>query len=158
MAQSGTQVITPEVTEDLTYTGLTKKTPPDFRFIALASIPDTINPLRAGIREAFLKRAKRQQRTGWILLGTGVALITTGIIVAYNHDDNAIVAGVSLVLISGPGVITSLVSIPFFTAASRNRRKAAQVSSSFQLIQSPALTQAGLINRVMPGVGVRMEF
>lgn len=90
-------------------------------------------------RNYYLRKSKRQKRTGWIILGSGLALITTGIVVAYNNDDDAIKAGVSLVLISGTGIVTSLVSIPFFVSSARNKRIAMRLTSAIELQKAPVL-------------------
>ena len=73
--------------------------------------------------EYYLKKNKRQKKTAWILLGSGMALIAGGIVIASQQRD-AEYAGVALVLVSGPGLVTSLVSIPLFVASGRNKRKA----------------------------------
>ena len=111
-----------------------------------------------GLKEEYLKRSKRQKRTAWILLGTGVALIGTGIAVAAAHDEDAIVAGVSLVFIGGPGLITSLISIPFFIASARSKRKAEAISSSVELLQSPVALQNGIGYKTYPGLKLKIAF
>lgn len=111
-----------------------------------------------GLNEEYLERSKRQKRTALILLGTGVALIGTGIAIAYANDDDAIKAGVSLVLISGPGLITSLISIPFFIASARSKRKAEEISSSIELLQSPLAMQNGIGYRTYPGLKLKLTF
>jgi hypothetical protein len=112
----------------------------------------------ADLNDEYLGRSKRQKRTALILLGTGVALIGTGIAVAYANDDDAITAGVSLVLISGPGLITSLVSIPFFIASARSKRKAKEISSSIELLQNPFAMQNGIGYRTSPGIKLKLAF
>jgi len=73
--------------------------------------------------EYYLSKSKRQKNAAWILLGSGMALICGGIIVAA-HQRDAEYAGVALVLVSGPGLVTSLVSIPFFIGSGHNKKRA----------------------------------
>ncbi|HXO75428.1 MAG TPA: hypothetical protein VN824_09345, partial [Puia sp.] len=72
-------------------------------------------------REYYFSKSKRQKNTAWIILGSGIALIGSGIVIAA-HQKEAEHAGVALVLVSGPGIVTSLVSIPFFIASGRSKR------------------------------------
>jgi len=95
---------------------------------ATATVPgQTKNypPIHPG--EYYFKKSKRQNRAAWILLGSGIALIGSGIVVA-SHQKDPEYGAVAFVLISGPGLATSLVSIPFFIASSRNKRKAININ------------------------------
>jgi len=78
-------------------------------------------------KEYYLKRSKRQKNTAWIILGSGIALIGTGIVIAA-HQKEPEHAGVALVLVSGPGIVTSLVSIPFFISSGRSKWHAMNVN------------------------------
>jgi hypothetical protein len=78
-------------------------------------------------REYYLKKSKRQKNTAWIILGTGIALVGTGIAIA-SHQRDAESGAVALVLVSGPGLVTSLVSIPFFITSDRSKRKAMNIN------------------------------
>ena len=78
-------------------------------------------------REYYYSKSKRQKCTAWIILGSGIALIGSGIVIAA-HQREPIQAGVALVLVSGPGLVTSLVSIPFFIASGRSKRKAMNIN------------------------------
>jgi hypothetical protein len=74
-------------------------------------------------QDDYLKKSKHQRTAGHILLGTGIALIGGSIILAAQKDDPFYKA-LSLTVMGGPGVISSLTSIPFFIASVRNKRKA----------------------------------
>jgi hypothetical protein len=78
-------------------------------------------------REYYFKKSNRQKTTAWIILGSGIALIGSGIAIASQQREPEY-AAVALVLVSGPGVVTSLVSIPFFIASSRSKRKAMNIN------------------------------
>jgi hypothetical protein len=106
----------------------------------------------------YLKKSRRQKTTAWILLGTGSALIVAGIAAAYSVDDDPISAAVSLVFLSGPGIVTSLISIPFFVASGRNKRRALAASSWIGFsAASPGTT--GLANgKRYPALTMKMSF
>jgi hypothetical protein len=87
----------------------------------------TKNPPPSISREYYLKRSKRQKNTAWIILGSGIALIGSGIAIAA-HQKEPEYAAVALVLVSGPGIVTSLVSIPFFIASGRSKRNAMNIN------------------------------
>ena len=74
-------------------------------------------------KEYYITKSKRQKNTAWILLGSGIALIGSGIILAA-HQKEPEVGAVAFVLVGGPGIVTSLVSIPFFIASGSSKRKA----------------------------------
>jgi hypothetical protein len=74
-------------------------------------------------REYYFEKSKRQKTTAWILLGSGIALIGSGIIIAA-HQREVEHSAVAVVLVSGPGLVTSFVSIPFFIAGGSSKRKA----------------------------------
>jgi hypothetical protein len=76
-------------------------------------------------REYYFKKSKRQKNTAWIILGSGIALIGSGIVIASQQREPES-AAVAVVLVSGPGLVTSLVSIPFFIASGSSKRKAIQ--------------------------------
>jgi hypothetical protein len=78
-------------------------------------------------REYYVSKSKRQKNTAWIILGSGIALIGSGIVIA-SHQREPEYAAVALVLVSGPGIVTSLVSIPFFVASGRSKRKAMNIN------------------------------
>jgi hypothetical protein len=111
-------------------------------------------PLNA--REDYLRRSKRQKTTAWILLGTGIALMVSGFIAA-SAQDEGVDAGIALIFITGPGIISSLVSIPFFIASARNKRKAMNVSPAIGLQRSPVLPSATGY-RAYPAVGIAVKF
>lgn len=104
----------------------------------------------------YLKKSRRQKRTAWILLGAGSAMIITGIAGAYSADD-PISSAVSFVFISGTGIVTSLISIPFFAASKRNKKRAIAASSAIGFIQKPGF--AGIANgKQYPALTMKMSF
>lgn len=106
----------------------------------------------------YLKKSRRQKTTGWILLGTGMALVITGIAVAYSVDEDPVGSAVSLVFLSGPGIVTSLISIPFFVASKRSRRRAMAASSSIGFFPKPPGIAGITSNKRYPALTMKMSF
>ncbi|MEO6549062.1 MAG: hypothetical protein ABIN94_13735 [Ferruginibacter sp.] len=77
---------------------------------------------RLHIREDYYEKSKRQRKIGRILLGSGVVLIAASIAIA-SQKKEAEHKGVTLLLVGGPGIISSLSSIPFFIASKHSKRK-----------------------------------
>lgn len=77
-----------------------------------------------------MKKNKKQKTTAWVLLGTGVAAILTGVIIDNSNkgNDQSYTGG----FIEVGGVICTLTSIPFFISSSKNSRKAAAISFNYQ--------------------------
>lgn len=70
----------------------------------------------------YYKKSKRQRNVGRILLGTGIALIGSSILIASNNND-PMAKGLSITFIGGIGTVSSLLSIPFFVSSEHNKRK-----------------------------------
>ena len=113
-------------------------------------------PLRS--QEYYEKSSKNKKTAAWIILGSGVALFAGGIIVASQHNDEAAEAAVPLVFMSGTGIVTSLVSIPFFISAGSNKRKAMNLSSGFEMQKPPVKMQPGLLGNSNPALAVKLDF
>ena len=70
------------------------------------------------MHDMFMKKHKKKKIAGFVTLGVGVALITSGFLYGGNeHDYNS--AGLVL-----GGAVLSLGSIPFFISARRSKNKA----------------------------------
>ncbi len=125
-----------------------------------SSQADTAAP-HASIKTNYLKKSKTQKTVGWILLGTGTAMVVTGMLVAGNsveaeppsiNPDDTVSGGILV----ASGLVVDLISIPFFISSSKNKRRAATVglrSSSF-----PILTHAGLIQKSRPSLSFTLRF
>ena len=123
---------------------------------AYAVRPDLI-PWSRQLPIDYLRMSKRHKRTGWVLLGAGLALTAGGVIVA-SHQDEGIDAGLAFAFISGAGVFLSLISIPFFIASARNKRKAMALSPSVGLQQRPASMPFKQGSQASPMFGVKLTF
>ena len=79
--------------------------------------------------EDYIKKSKRQKTTAWILLGAGVAMITTGLLLQSNDGDlNTLSKDITGIGIGGAGIVCTIISVPVFLASTRNKHKAAALS------------------------------
>lgn len=109
-------------------------------------------------KEDYLLKSKRQQTTGWILLAGGSTVAVVGII-AFSQldlwessDSEWNTAGFLLI----GGVVTGLISIPFFVNSSRNARKAAVISFNSRPMLLPRNNT--LTVRTVPTISLRINF
>ena len=110
------------------------------------------------VKTDYLRKSKNQKTTAWILLGGGVAMMITGIIIENNTTnyepagsiylvDEGSTAGAVLFLAGG---VASLTSIPFFIASGKNKRKALSVSFKNELV--PQLRKNTLVRLPIPSI------
>lgn len=79
--------------------------------------------------EDYIQKSKRQKTTAWILLGAGVAMITTGLLLQSNDNDlNNLTQDITGIGIGGAGIVCTVISVPVFLASTRNNHKAAALS------------------------------
>ena len=117
----------------------------------------------------YLKISKAQKTGGWILLGSGILLGSIGainslketarLINVINPDPNAprpnekkIDAGLTLMLV---GTVASLTSISFFVSSSKNKRKAASISFTNQIV--PQMNRLAIGNKVVPSLTLKVR-
>ena len=121
--------------------------------------------MQAGIsKNDFLRKSKKQKTIGWIFLGGGAALVTTGLLIpegdvtgfsvypdwSDTHENDGIKAALSLT-----GVLSMLGSIPFFIASSKNKRRAGTtVSFNSQRILLPR--QSAFVTCVQPALTLKI--
>lgn len=128
-----------------------------FAAMALLTYAQENNPVQLTATELFSK-AKKQKTAAWICVGSGAAMVITGVIVGTHKAEGDIVsifaleqphqnytsANVLLVL----GGATGLASIPLFIAASRNNQKArlmiANQKTAFGIPKNVSKTITGL--------------
>jgi hypothetical protein len=85
------------------------------------------------VKTNYLKKSKNQKTTAWILLGTGTAMMVTGILVGRNSVENEPPFGDPNDTVSGgvlfaSGVVVDLASVPFFIAGAKNKGRAMAVT------------------------------
>ncbi len=109
-------------------------------------------------KEDFLQKSKNKKRTGWILLGTGVAAMAVGIPIAASGDRslnsfNKQVTG-GLIAVTGGGL--TLTSLFFFASSYKYKRKAAAISFKMEKIVQPY--QHGFVQSAIPALKLKIAF
>lgn len=80
--------------------------------------------------DMYMQKHKTNKTIAWVMLGSGLIMMTSGINTALDHilsDGNE---GETLIL---TGIGTSFMSIPFFSAAKRNKRKAREAEQKAKI-------------------------
>ncbi len=102
-------------------------------------------------KQDYLQKSKKQKTVAWVLLGVGLVSTSLGSIQVnpdYGSNDNQ-----AAFLVVGLAAIGT--SIPFFIAASKNKKKAASVS--FKMEQSPYLKVARTGHTYYPAVSYSLH-
>jgi len=108
----------------------------------------------------YLKKSKHQKTTAWILLGSGATLILTGIIIpkgemthegfwpTYKNDGLKNTLGLG-------GLSSMIVSVPFFIASSKNKKRASSLSLKNEPVQEPE--KNGLAYHLVPSIQLKLS-
>jgi hypothetical protein len=127
------------------------------------SFGQQITPKQDWKDSEYYKKSKNQKTVAWIFLGSGVALITGGLIAHFHYvnDTGDVLAGVYTGLSTGEavaivGTVVAGGSIPFFVASSKNKKKAKAASVFIDMEHAPVLQGAVFNNQSFPAVGVRI--
>lgn len=92
-------------------------------FILQQTFSQYKDTVRLPLTPDFDLKSKNQKNAGWVLLGTGTALVTAGLLIGNRNASTFDDAAIGVVL-GGLGVISALGSIPLFLASGRNHRRA----------------------------------
>jgi hypothetical protein len=121
-----------------------------FSVTAAAGYAQEIKPNTLAVKQDYLQKSKKQKTAAWILLGGGTTAGTIGLFMVFKEaakvttpavllpgqpkPDEAKANGGGILMIAGGAAIIG--SIPLFTAASKNKKKAFAVSfKNIQVIQ-----------------------
>lgn len=124
---------------------------------------------KTSLQHHYLKKSKAQKTTAVTLLTVGGALFIVGGIgvmsnsaisfsLAEGDTDKNNPSG-TFAIIGGSGVLMSFASIPFFHAARRNKKRAAQaVNLSLKMEQARVFQIDGLNTKNYPSLGITFNF
>jgi hypothetical protein len=114
----------------------------------------------------YIKKSKNQKTAAWIMLGSGAALVITGIIIpkgeskgftgsyyglpAEEYENDGIKAAVG-----GIGLLFMLGSIPFFIASGKNKRRA--TSLSFNNMKTLQIKNSSFVYQPIPAVSLKIN-
>jgi len=130
--------------------------------LVAASFGQQITPKQDWTETDYYKKSKKQKTTAWILLGSGVALFTGGLIAHYNYLNNQDdpFAGLTEVttgeVVATVGVLLAGGSIPLFIASSKNKKKAKAASVFIDVEKAPVLQGTVFSNQSFPAVGLKL--
>ncbi len=122
---------------------------------AFSSQSQQTTPDKVVTSDFLLKKGKRQSTAAWILLGGGVALVGTALLIGDSEEssfDDAATGGV----IAGVGILSALGSIPLFIASSKNKRKAMNMTGHLKLERYYSPT-GGISSRPGPAIAIRVN-
>ncbi|MEL1241970.1 hypothetical protein [Flavobacterium flavipallidum] len=93
-------------------------------------------------KENYLEKSKKQKRTGWIILGTGLGLgAVGGLVQLRNSNTTSYGSGFDFdftgVYIAIGGGVVALASIPCFISAAKNKKMALSITMNQQNILLP---------------------
>jgi hypothetical protein len=110
----------------------------------------------------YLNKSSDLQKAGWILMGTGGALVVTGLLVYWNNvDDSGIfgdlnaVPGAFTAILGGSAMITGVILLG---RSSHYKQKAASLSAFLRQEKFPTLQGSTVSMRPVPAVGLRFSF
>ena len=108
-------------------------------------------------KEFYLEKSKKQNKTGWFLIGTGIVLSTVGIIGFSNSDfldPNSETDAYGFMILGGS--IAGLSSIPVFIGSANNARRAATVT--FYVNPNLGSKSVAMVQNYEPLVGFKITF
>jgi len=126
-------------------------------FVTTSSYSQQTNPIQPLTSQDYLKKSKSQKTAALVLLGGGTVLIGAGLLIGNRKEssfDDAATGGV----IAGIGILSTIGSIPLFIASGRNKRKAMNVSTYFEIRKNPAITQTGTAFHSSPSLSIKINF
>jgi len=118
----------------------------------LSSFSQQTNPSNALTREQYLQKSKHQKTAAWILLGGGVALGVTGVIVDASNWESS--GGDVLLVLGGVSMISS---IPLFIASGKNKKRAMAASAYFKMEKTQVVHQLSFSQRAFPAVSLKIN-
>ena len=112
-------------------------------------------------KDAYLKKSKAQKQTAWTLLGVGTASIGAGWLLATSlsgSPERDFEEGYYGALLFTGGVLVDLVSIPFFTASTRNKGRAMQAVTSVKMEDVPSWSGGAVRQSNVPTLAIQVRF
>jgi len=117
------------------------------------------------IKTDYLRKSKNQKTAAWVLLGGGIALTVTGMIIYSNAYTNAVEndpwyfgtdANPTGAVIATVGLLSSAGSIPLFIASGKNKKRALAISTSFKMEKASMVQRAMVVRRSYPALSIRI--
>ena len=124
------------------------------------------------VKTDYLQKSKKQKTAAWVLIGGGLALSTTSILIATpkaSEDYLNIFAGLfyadpppqnsytAETILLVVGTATMLSSIPLFIASGKNKSKAMSLLTHIKMEKSTLLQQQSFIQTSYPALSVKIN-
>lgn len=131
-----------------------------FTLLVFASIAREIKPNNNLTKENYEHKRKLNRKTGNILLGTGFGLMAGGFVLAELNSDKVDfqsfdLVGAGIVMI-GAGIVSSLVSIPFYLTAHNYKIKANAATAFLKIGPAPNIQGNYLTQIPIPALALRI--
>ena len=118
----------------------------------------------------YLQKSRNQKTAAWLLLGGGIAMTVTGMVIYGNAldkaaEDDPFVTVLSLgtnanptgAIIATVGSLAAIGSIPLFIASGKNKRRASAVSTSFKMEDMRTIHRAAIVHRPYPAIAIKIS-
>ena len=107
-------------------------------------------------QQNYLQKSKKQKTAAWVLLGGGALVAVGAAILDVSSDWSKSETPYIVALFTGGAAM--LGSIPLFIASGRNKRKAMNASTYFEIQRNPVLTNTGLTLHSTPTLSLKLNF
>jgi hypothetical protein len=137
-----------------------------FLTISAKAFSQTDTPSQPFTSTDYLQKSKKQNTVGWIFLGGGFAVAAAGIVTGVTgtaeeitgiftgEKSNTLETGAVLCYV---GTVAMLGSIPFFIAASRNKKKSTEIAFSLKLETRSTVYKSSIIQSGYPAITVKFR-
>jgi hypothetical protein len=134
--------------------------------VSAATFGQTDTPSQTLTSTDYLQKSKKQNTAGWIFLGGGFSVAVAGIVVGITgtaeeiagiftgEESNTLETGAVLCYV---GTAAMLGSIPFFIAASKNKRKSKEIALSLKLETRSMVYKSSIIQSGYPAITVKFR-
>ena len=129
--------------------------------ISATSFSQQTKPSPALTKQDYLKKSKNQKTAAWLLLGGGAAITTLGIALGtsgvvdevFTGDSKSFDAATVLIPV---GLLSMVGSVPLFIAASKNKRKAENISAFLKIEHRSDVQQSSVVKTFYLAVSVKI--
>lgn len=136
---------------------------------ATASFSQQIVQKQSLTKADYLQKSKKQKKTAMIFLGSGAVLIVASLVIPQGEPTGFQIDPITGGFYEGrkndgiksalglTGVVSMLVSIPFFIASGKNKKKAREASVFINMEKAPDLQGMAFSSQSFPAAGVRIN-
>ena len=132
--------------------------------IGISCFCQHVDSLQA-VKTEYLRKSKNQKTIAWVLLGGGIAMTITGMII-YGNDYNSAVeedpwlfgtnTNPAGAVIGTVGLLSCAASIPVFIASGKNKKRARAISTAFKLEKASVIQGPAFVKKSYPALSLRI--